>query len=165
MTASALHPAAANPPAEVLAHVRHLDEEIALQLRHAVQLVEQVAFQVVRCAAGLHARGEQVARLATGEHAMSAGEAGALRRELDADVASLLEAGQYHDILRQVVDRALLAQGSRHELVESLVHRLQCGADTGSLASSARALLERYRVVEAQHRNPLQARPSSVEFF
>jgi methyl-accepting chemotaxis protein len=83
---------------------------------------------------------------------------------LDTEIAGLLEAGQYQDVFKQIIDRAQPMLRSRAEVVQALV----AGGDAAALAQQAQGLLDDYRNAEARHRNPLKddaAAAPAVEFF
>ena len=93
-------------------------------------------------------------------------------QQLDHEISGLLEAGQYQDIFKQIIDRTQPALDERHAVVEALVERLGDHAteeEREALHRRAEALVDEYLDIEARHRDPGSAAPSEaatgVEFF
>lgn len=76
--------------------------------------------------------------------------------ELSRGILSLLDAGQYHDVFKQIIGRQAPVFEQRHAL---LAHRLtQAGSgqpDLAALDADARALLDQYLHTEAAHSPPV----------
>ncbi|WP_198321031.1 methyl-accepting chemotaxis protein [Azohydromonas aeria] len=78
---------------------------------------------------------------------------------LDADIGGLLQACQYQDVFKQIIDRAEPALAQRHALIEALVARLRTGGEAADIEAQAAALVANYRAAEARHNS---VRPSEV---
>jgi methyl-accepting chemotaxis protein len=75
--------------------------------------------------------------------------------ELDHGIGLMLDAGQYQDVFKQIIDRVEPALASRDEVLTDLIARLRSGArDTAEVDARARELAPRYLAGEADHRNP-----------
>jgi hypothetical protein len=142
--------------AGVLEDVRRLDDLVAANLRDAVAQAEAVA----RCSL---IRTMQLQRIADGLPRDAA--AAPLRAAIEDQVSELLRAGQYHDILGQVVDRSITIHRRRAELVESLVAALHEGEGGEPLLRSAAELLEHCRNEQARHSGALNQEAAPVDLF
>jgi hypothetical protein len=140
----------------VLEDVRRLDDLVAANLRDAVAQAEAVA----RCAL---IRTMQLQRIA--DELPRDATAAPLRMAIEDQVSELLRAGQYHDILGQVVDRSISIHRRRAELVESLVAALHQGDGGEPLRRSAAELLEHCRNEQARHSGALKLEAAAVELF
>ncbi|RZS57159.1 methyl-accepting chemotaxis protein [Sphaerotilus mobilis] len=75
--------------------------------------------------------------------------------ELDEGIGLMLNAGQYQDVFKQIIDRVEPALESRHEVLTDLITRLRSGArDTAEVDARARELASNYLAGEADHRDP-----------
>ncbi|PXW94343.1 methyl-accepting chemotaxis protein [Sphaerotilus hippei] len=71
---------------------------------------------------------------------------------LDRDIGELLDAAQYHDVFKQIVDRLNPFFDRRHDLLAELVGQLRRGArDTAAVEARALQLAHEYAEAEAAH--------------
>ncbi|MFT3858654.1 MAG: methyl-accepting chemotaxis protein [Aquabacterium sp.] len=96
--------------------------------------------------------------------------------QLDAQIAGLLDAGQYQDVFKQIIDRTGPAMALRHQLATELIHQLLDGAqDIEEVRTRAAGLVDHYHHLEQQHGGVLTAAPDAdadasagaqrIEFF
>lgn len=83
---------------------------------------------------------------------------------LDHDIASLLDAAQYQDVFKQIVDRLQPAFDRRHAVLSGLVSELLRGRrDTRLSDEQARGLVEDYDREEARHGGGADAAPDAAQ--
>lgn len=77
--------------------------------------------------------------------------------ELSQGILSLLAAGQYHDVFKQIIGRQTPVFEQRHALLDHLLTQVHSGQpDLDTLNARARALLDEYITTENAHRPPDQ---------
>lgn len=75
--------------------------------------------------------------------------------KLSQGIRSLLDAGQYHDVFKQIIGRQTPVFEQRHALLAHLFTQVHCGQpDLDTLNARARALLDEYITTESAHRPP-----------
>ncbi|NYG32975.1 hypothetical protein HZU83_06050 [Sphaerotilus montanus] len=75
--------------------------------------------------------------------------------ELSKGILSLLDAGQYHDVFKQIIGRQAPVFEQRHALLGHLLTQVESGQpDLADLDARARALLDQYMTIEKAHRPP-----------
>lgn len=75
--------------------------------------------------------------------------------KLSQGILSLLDAGQYHDVFKQIIGRQTPVFEQRHALLDHLLTQVHSGKpDLATLDAQARALLEQYTAIEDAHRPP-----------
>jgi methyl-accepting chemotaxis protein len=82
--------------------------------------------------------------------------------KLSEGIVSLLEAGQYHDVFKQIVDRQEPALRQRHAVLDDLLAEVRTDKpDMDTLATRAQGLLDQYIQTENAHRPPA-SQPTSA---
>lgn len=75
--------------------------------------------------------------------------------KLSQGILSLLDAGQYHDVFKQIIGRQTPVFEQRHALLDHLLTQVHSGKpDLAALDAQARALLDQYMAIEDAHRPP-----------
>jgi methyl-accepting chemotaxis protein len=92
--------------------------------------------------------------------------------QLDEQISGLLDAGQYQDVFKQIIDRAAPALGQRHQVVAALCEAMLDGAgDLAEVRERAAGLVAHYQHLEKQHEGVLNESSSassalpSIEIF
>ena len=74
---------------------------------------------------------------------------------LSQGILSLLDAGQYHDVFKQIIGRQTPVFEQRHTLLDHLLTQVRSGRpDLAALEARAQALLNAYMATEDAHRPP-----------
>jgi len=75
--------------------------------------------------------------------------------DLSRGILSLLDAGQYHDVFKQIIGRQTPVFEQRHALLDHLLTQVHRGQpDLADLDARAQALLAQYMTIENAHRPP-----------
>lgn len=93
--------------------------------------------------------------------------------QLDAQIAGMLDVGQYQDVFKQIIDRTGPAMALRHQVATELIAELLDGArDIDEVRTRAAGLVDHYHHLEHQHAGVLtpasghaDAGSQGIEFF
>jgi len=94
--------------------------------------------------------------------------------KLSEGIVSLLEAGQYHDVFKQIIDRQEPALRQRHVVLDDLIAEMHTEQpNMATLATRAQGLLDQYIQTENAHRPPTpqptsatdHSSPAHIELF
>jgi methyl-accepting chemotaxis protein len=94
--------------------------------------------------------------------------------KLSEGIVSLLDAGQYHDVFKQIIDRQEPALRQRHVVLDDLIAEMHTARpNLAPLAARAQGLLDQYIQTENAHRPPTpqptsatgQSSPEHIELF